>query len=660
MLDWAWIIPLSPALGALGIGLFGARVLKHRAGWIASGAVGLSFIASVGVFLRVLSDPGPHDIALYDWVVVGDFRTSVGFLIDPLSAILLLVVTGVGTLIHVYSIGYMKGDPGYWRYFSYLNLFTFSMLILVMGNSYALMFIGWEGVGLCSYLLIGFWYEKKSAADAGKKAFIVNRIGDAGFLLGMMAIFYTTGSFTYTEVFARSALFTTAGATFATLCLFIGAIGKSAQIPLYVWLPDAMEGPTPVSALIHAATMVTAGVYMVARNHVLYSMAPLSMETVAVIGGLTAFFAATIGLVQQDIKRVLAYSTVSQLGTMFLACGVGAYTAGIFHLVTHAFFKGLLFLGAGSVIHALSGEQDLRKMGRLAGRLPITHAVMLCGVLAIAGFPLLSGFFSKDEILGAVFEGGHIGLWVLGTLTAALTAFYMGRLYFLAFHGADRVTEHAAHHLHEPPAVMTVPLAVLAALSVGGGLLMGWPLDAGWIHRFLDPVLAGTHGDRGRLLAAAAESAHGPEPLLVGVSVAAGLVGLGVAFAMYCRPSEAPSGLASRMRGLYRLLLNKYWVDEFYEWAIVRSTLRICDGLFAFDRGVIDGTVNGVGAVGRATAWLSNLADIHIVDRLVNLVRDVLQWASETFRKLQTGLVQNYAFFIVLGGILILSAYLVF
>ncbi|MEW6324142.1 MAG: NADH-quinone oxidoreductase subunit L, partial [Nitrospirota bacterium] len=463
----AWSILAWPLLGVLLNGLFGFTWLRHRAHWVAVGAVGVSFACATTLFVQFLQGRASISLTLYEWLFGGGLSVHVGLLIDQLTAVMLMVITGVGWLIHLYSIGYMHDDPGYPRFFTYLNLFMVSMLLLVMADNYLLFFIGWEGVGLCSYLLIAFWYERPSATAAGTKAFVVNRIGDAGFLLGVFLIFVTFGSLDYATVFPRASELSSATATAITLLLLVGAVGKSAQIPLYTWLPDAMEGPTPVSALIHAATMVTAGVYMVVRNGALYAMAPFSMETVAVIGAVTAVFAASIGLVQYDIKRVLAYSTVSQLGYMFMAAGLGAYAAAVFHLMTHAFFKALLFLAAGSVIHALGGEQDIRKMGGLWSKIPVTAWTFLIGTIAIAGIPPFAGFWSKDEILEAALHHSPL-LWLLGLVAAFMTAFYMFRLFFVTFRGASRLTHEAEHHLHESPPVMTVPLMALAALSVLG------------------------------------------------------------------------------------------------------------------------------------------------------------------------------------------------
>src|SRR5262247_54875 len=509
-----WLIPLFPLVGALANALFGRRI-GHAAHWIAVPALLLSFLTSCLVFSRVLHGE-TYVGQLFPWITAGSFQTGVLVQVDQLTAVMLLVVTGVGFLIHVYSIGYMHEDPDVARFFTYLNLFVFSMLTLVMAGDFLLLYVGWEAVGLCSYLLIGFWYQRQSAIAAGKKAFIVNRVGDFGFGLGIMLIWTTFGTLTYREVFSKATDAVGTGTYLAiALLLFTGACGKSAQLPLFTWLPDAMEGPTPVSALIHAATMVTAGVYMVARCHKLFEMAPLSLEIVAWVGGLTAFFAATIGLAQNDIKRVLAYSTVSQLGYMFMACGVGAFGAGIFHVMTHAFFKALLFLGAGSVIHALSDEQDMRKMGGLAPRLPWTHATMLVATLAIAGVPVFSGFFSKDEILSSAWASGHYGIWAVGIVGAALTAFYMTRLYVLTFRGSSRLSHEGEHHLHESPPSMIAPLVVLAVLSFVGGYV-GMPFQEGGhaFERWLRPVM-----EAGDVVTRHHELSHGAEWALILVSV---------------------------------------------------------------------------------------------------------------------------------------------
>src|SRR5438094_2765811 len=496
------LIPLFPLLAVILNGLVGRRYSHDAAHRLAWGSVGLSFLCTIGVLTDILRTGTPREVIAYQWIFGGDLTINLAYLVDPLTCIMLLVVTGVGFLIHVYSVGYMHGEGGFTRFFTYMNLFMVSMLLLVMGNNYVVLFIGWEGVGLCSYLLIGYYYDRVSAAQAATKAFVVNRIGDAGFLIAIFLVFANFQTLDYEQVFAQADTLDSTTAFAIAVCLLIGAVGKSAQLPLYTWLPDAMEGPTPVSALIHAATMVTAGVYMVVRNHAIYDLAPNALVLVGVIGGATALFAATIGLVQTDIKRVLAYSTVSQLGFMFLACGVGAYTAAIFHLVTNAFLKALLFLSAGSVIHALAGEQDIRKMGGLWKTIPMTHWVFLVGTAAIAGFPFLSGWWSKDEILGHAFTHGHYVLWFLGAVAAFFTAFYMSRLLYLTFYGQSRVDHEVAHHIHEPSWWMLGPLLLLAALSALGGLIgvFHGGLETGAFHRFLAPVVstatAGTGGHR--------------------------------------------------------------------------------------------------------------------------------------------------------------------
>ncbi|HYK51178.1 MAG TPA: NADH-quinone oxidoreductase subunit L, partial [Terriglobales bacterium] len=515
-LENIYLIPLLPAAGAVLMFFFGKKLQKQTVSAVCVGAVALAFVMSCGAVWQYTQGHGtsqPVEKVMYTWLgsdtghltyttkdgFPAEFKAQVGFLLDPLSSIWLLFVTGVGLLIHIYSTGYMAHEGGYYRFFGYLNLFMFSMLTLIMANNYALMFVGWEGVGLCSYLLIGFYFHRKSASDAANKAFIVNRIGDAGFLMGMFTLAWYLGSVRFTDVnaMARSGHFAIGDPvlTAAALLLFVGACGKSAQLPLYVWLPDAMEGPTPVSALIHAATMVTAGVYMVARSNAIFVLAPTAMKTVAIVGALTAIFAASIGLVQNDIKRVLAYSTVSQLGYMFLALGVGAFSAGVFHVFTHAFFKALLFLGAGSVIHAMSGEQDMRNMGDLHRRTPATHITMFIATLAIAGIPPFAGFFSKDEILWQTWtseHGAYVWLWVIGYGTALMTAFYMFRLMYLTFHGRPRMSHEVEHHIHESPKSMTVPLMILAFCSIFAGWL-GWPHSLGGNDRFakfLEPVFA--------------------------------------------------------------------------------------------------------------------------------------------------------------------------
>ena len=611
-----WLIPLFPLAGALANAVLG-RLTGRFAHWIAVPALGLSFLASCFVFARVLRGE-TYVGQLFPWISAGGFNTAVTVQVDQLSAVMLLVVTGVGFLIHLYSAGYMHGDAGFARYFTYLNLFVFSMVMLVLAADFLLLYVFWEAVGLCSYLLIGFWYQKQSASDAGKKAFIVNRVGDFGFGLAIMLIWTTFGTLTYGEVFAKATDAVGGGTYLAiALLLFMGACGKSAQLPLFTWLPDAMEGPTPVSALIHAATMVTAGVYMVARCHKLFEMAPVSLEVVAWVGGLTAVFAATIGLVQTDIKRVLAYSTISQLGYMFVGVGVGAYAAGIFHLVTHAFFKALLFLGAGSVIHGLSGEQDLRKMGAIAPRMRVTAVTFVVGAAGLAGLPPLAGFFSKDEILAAAASEGHTLLFLLLLAGAFMTAFYTFRLVFLAFFGTSRMSHETARHVHESPAMMTVPLAVLAGLTVVAGLALGLPSAHGTaFSRFLGPVFP------------LAEEAHGLAVPLVSVVVA--VAGVLLAWLMYGRRPVKAEEIAVPKNALHSLLLHKYYVDELYDALFVRPLFAL-SGWCArvFDLGVIDGAVNGIG-------------------------RLVVAWA-QGLRRIQTGFVMNYALGMLVGAVAIVA-----
>jgi len=658
MFDYVWLIPMFPAIGFLINGFFGRRYSKKVVGWVACSALGLSFLTSILIFFELIGRPPTERVfekVIFDWVVSGSFQTVIGYQIDPLSILMALVVSGVSFFIHIYSLGYMHDDPGYSRYFTYLNLFVFMMLNLILANNFLLMFVGWEGVGLCSYLLIGFWFEKDSAANAGKKAFVVNRVGDFGFILGMFLLFTSLGkhgiwTLDFTEVFANVNKLDTATVTAITILFFIGACGKSAQIPLYVWLPDAMEGPTPVSSLIHAATMVTAGVYMIARCNVLYTMAPLSMAIVAIVGVATAIYTASIGFCQNDIKKVLAYSTISQLGYMFLGVGVGAFSAGIFHLMTHAFFKGLLFLGAGSVMHALSGELDMRKMGALRKKIPITFWTFFIATLAIAGVPGLSGFFSKDEILWQAFSSshGHFVLWLVAAIAAGMTAFYMFRALFMTFFGQSRVDEHVAHHIHESPKIMTVPLMVLAVLSIIGGYV-GIPHvlgGANHIHEFLAPVLGGgaepakAHAGISILSQAWASGGEGAghpaalELLMMVVSVVIALIGIGIAYLFYVKNPALPKLLAERWKGLYKLVFNKYYVDELYEILFIKSLKGLGTGLWkGFDDFVIDGTINGI-------AYL-------------------IGWLSGVMRRMQTGLVQNYAFSMVIGGIVLVAYYVV-
>ncbi len=594
---WAASIALfTPLLGAIVNGVFG-HPFKKQAHWPAVIAVGISMLASWWILGRVGAEPWV--LNLYTWIPVANFVVPFGFYIDTLTAVMMGVVTTVSFLVHVYSIGYMQGDPGYRRYFAYLNLFVFSMLLLVLANNYALLFVGWEAVGLCSYLLIGFWYEKKLASDAGKKAFIVNRIGDAGFLLGIFTLFATFGSVQYTTVFhlvASNPHLYHGALVAATLFLFLGAVGKSAQFPLYVWLPDAMEGPTPVSALIHAATMVTAGVYMVARSHLLYSEVPQVGVLVASIGAFTALFAATMAMVNDDIKRVLAYSTISQLGYMFVAVGLGAYTAGIFHLYTHAFFKGLLFLAAGSVMHATHGELNMQKMGGFFRKMPHTAWTFLIGALALSGIPPLAGFFSKDEIIKHAYVTGHTLIWAVAVLTALLTAFYMFRLIFLVFFGRPRDAE-IYEHLHESPPVMTVPLWILAAASVAAGWV-GIGEEHSVFHRFLASALGEFH--------LVEWTVHRPAgPGLIALSVGVALVGILGAYTLYLRRAPDPAVLARRAGFLYTLLKRKYYVDEIYGVLVVGTLRLLAKGLFwGVDRLLVDGTVNGTGWTLAATGSL--------------------------------------------------------
>ncbi len=631
MLSNLWLIPVWPLLGFLTNGFFGRRIGKGAVGIVGCGSVGLSLLASLAAVAELLAlPPGARRISqvLGPWIGAGNFQADWGLLLDPLSSVMILVVSGVGFLIHVYSIGYMHEDPNYPRFFTYLNLFTFSMLMLVLANNYLMLYVFWEAVGLCSYLLIGFWFEKQSAADAGKKAFIVNRVGDFGFALGVMLLWTSLGTLQYDQVFASAAAQLPVGGivvTAITLLLFVGATGKSAQLPLYVWLPDAMEGPTPVSALIHAATMVTAGVYMVARSAPLFELAPVSLTVVAWIGGLTAVFAGTIALVQNDIKRIVAYSTISALGYMFLGCGVGAYAAAIFHLGTHAFFKALLFLGSGSVIHGLSGEQDIRKMGALRKHMPLTAWTFLIAALANAGIFPLAGFWSKDEILYGAIAGGHVAVWVLGTGGAFLTAFYMLRCYYVVFEGRSRVDAHAAHHLHESPPVMTVPLLILAAFSAIVGFA-GFPPEHGIYHRFVEPVFAA----KGAVPHAAP---LGEVPMAI-LSLAIAVAGIVVALRFYRWRPEIPARMVERYPKAYRVLLNKYYVDELYD-AVFVEPIR-----------------NG-------SVWLWRKIDDVVIDGSVNGVAAVVRVGSLVLRRVQTGYVMNYVLSFIVGVVAILG-YLAF
>ena len=701
VLNFLYLIPLLPLAGFVINGLLGKRYLPKRAiSAVACGSVLLAFLLSLSAVYSlnhldsITAVPGHLEVdqaakrvtlTAAQWLSGGtaangaDFTIPWGFALDPLSAVLLLVVTGVGFLIHVYSVGYMSHEDGYWRYFAYLNLFMAMMLTLVLGSSFPVMFVGWEGVGLCSYLLIGFDYQKDFAADAGKKAFIVNRVGDMAFILAMGWIFASFGTLGFSEVMRQVGHVTPGVAAGIGLLLFIGACGKSAQIPLYVWLPDAMAGPTPVSALIHAATMVTAGVYMVCRCSALYLRGPDALMVVAVVGALTALLAATMALRQNDIKKVLAYSTVSQLGYMFLAAGVGAFSAAVFHLMTHAFFKALLFLGSGSVIHAMSGEQDLRKMGGLKKYLGITYPTFLIGTLAIAGIPGFAGFFSKDEILWKAFGHGNAhGLggpvfWLVSVAAAGLTTFYMFRLVFLCFFGEGRMDHETAHHLHESPRAMTLPLIILAVLSIIGGwvgipksLSLGADLNA--FEHYLAPVfepaaggeLATAHSD-GSLTAGAAahgEEALGLELLLMALALGVVAISLTLAYRFYRTRPDIPKRLAEAFPTLGNLLANKYYVDELYGLIIIRPTILACRGFHGFDVRVLDGAVNGVRHVTVGLSHLFRYFDQYVVDGAVNASAHLTRALSLSFRRLQTGLVQGYLTLFVFGIFLFVSFYL--
>ena len=616
------LIPLFPLLGFLINGFFGKKISKGLSGTIASLAVLASFIVSLLIFFNLLEHPetGSQTVAIFSWINSDTLKIPFEFLVDPLSSWFLLIITGIGFLIHIYSIGYMHDDEGFSRFFTYLNLFIFFMLLLVLGNNYLIMFVGWEGVGLCSYLLIGFWFKNTAYNNAAKKAFIMNRIGDLGFLLGIILIFVTFGSITYGDVFSSASNGSQATITTIALLLFVGAMGKSAQLPLYTWLPDAMAGPTPVSALIHAATMVTAGIYMIVRSNVFYSMSEFASEVVAVVGVTTALFAATIGLFQNDIKKVLAYSTVSQLGLMFLGLGVGAYSSSVFHVTTHAFFKALLFLGAGSVIHAMGGEQDMRKMGGLKKALPITFLTMAIGTIAISGVPPFSGFFSKDEILAHAYEHSPT-LWFFGMVTSMLTAFYMFRLFFLTFYGKFRGTHEQEHHLHESPKSMTIPLIVLAICSVLGGLL-GLPEfwhQTNWIGEHLDPIIK---------IKNPSILTHEVEWMLMGIASIAACAIIYIAYIIYMQKNIRPLAEGAKMPGLQKLIYNKYYLDEFYD-ATIRKTLDWKANLF-------------------------NYIDKHVLDVFVNGVGDAVSGIGSVVRKLQTGHIGFYIFSMVMGIVLIL------
>ncbi|MBI4929648.1 MAG: NADH-quinone oxidoreductase subunit L [Bacteroidetes bacterium] len=640
--NYIWLVPLFPLIGFIVIGLFGKNISKTMVGIIGCGTIFLSLVLSVAIFWEILGDEIAgkafgvgsnfinsqfYTVKLFDWIHAGNFTADFSFLVDPLSVWFLLIITGVGFLIHVYSVGYMHDDPAFARFFAHLNLFVFFMLLLVLGDSYLTMFVGWEGVGLCSYLLIGFWFKNTEYNKAANKAFIMNRIGDLGFLLGIILIYVTFGSVRYSEVFDTANSFPSSQPVIIaiTLLLFVGATGKSAQIPLYTWLPDAMAGPTPVSALIHAATMVTAGIYMIARSNILYTLAPISMDIVAGVGLFTALFAATIGLFQNDIKKVLAYSTVSQLGFMFLGLGVGAYTGAVFHVTTHAFFKALLFLGAGSVIHAMGGEQDIRNMGGLKKHLPKTYLTFLIATIAIAGIPPFAGFFSKDEILGHAFEYNKF-FWFLGVLGSLLTAFYMFRLFYLTFFGKFRGTEKQEHHLHESPKTMTIPLMILAVLAVVGGLI-GIPEVFGGKHllkEFLEPVFSASDFKMiGKHLS------HSTELMLIGVTVAA--VGATIYFAWinFVKKQTIPPADSVAVNSVQKTIYNKYYADELYAKLFMKPTDWLSEKLHKF-------------------------IELKFIDRIVNFVGEGVTWTSTQARLIQTGHIGFYIFAMVIGIILIL------
>jgi len=632
MNELIWLIPLIPLIGFLINGLGQTILPKPLIGIIGSGVVLASFLLSCILFgqvydARAAGGDGVFTYSLFDWIAIGDFKLTFSFLLDPLSALMLLIITGVGFLIHLYSYSYMWNDKGFGKFFAYLNLFIFFMLLLVLGSNYLIMFIGWEGVGLCSYLLIGFWYKNSNYASAAKKAFVMNRIGDLGFLIAVFAIIATFGSLEYSTVFKQASSFPMGDATLLliTLLLFVAATGKSAQIPLFTWLPDAMAGPTPVSALIHAATMVTAGIYMIVRSNILFTLSPVTMNIIAAIGVATALIAAFIALTQNDIKKVLAYSTVSQLGYMFLALGIGAFTGAFFHVITHAFFKALLFLGAGSVIHSMSDEQDMRRMGGLKKNMPITFVTMMIGTIAIAGIPPLSGFFSKDEILAYAFVSSPV-LWALGFVTALCTAFYMFRLLFLTFYGKFRGTDEQKHHLHESPWQMTVPLVILAVLAtIGGALNVPDALQGGnWLEHFLSPIYAYSHA-----VATPAHLSHATEYTLMGVSALAAIVMAIIAYVKYVKKADLPAEDTAEQGLLYKLSYHKLYIDELYNALFVKPLNALSKFLYTFfDRTFIDGFVNGVGA------FFTN--------------------SGKGIRQLQSGHVGFYIFMMVIGVIAVL------
>ena len=624
-----WLIPILPLLGFVINGLGRNTLSKGAVGFIGSGVVFASFIISLLLFFELSSSVDKQfTVNYFDWISVGDLKVPLSFLYDPLSAMMLLIITGIGFLIHIYSTGYMKEDAGFGKFFAYLNLFIFFMLILVLGSNYIVMFIGWEGVGLCSYLLIGFWFTNSSYASAAKKAFIINRIGDLGFLLGVFLMFNFFGSVEFAKIFPQAATMLPGNGTLVAiaLLLFVGACGKSAQLPLFTWLPDAMAGPTPVSALIHAATMVTAGIYMIARSSIIFDLAPIAQHVIAIVGMATALTAALIAITQTDIKKVLAYSTVSQLGYMFLGLGVGAYTGSFFHVLTHAFFKALLFLGAGAVIHSLHHQQDMRHMGGLKAKLKTTFATMMVGTIAIAGIPPFSGFFSKDEILAHTYQFSPI-LWGIGVLTAFLTAFYMFRMIFLTFYGKYRGTHHAEEKIHESPSSMTIPLIVLAVLAALGGLLNIPHIFGGneWLAHWLE----GAKVTQNELTLN-----HTTEYMLMGVSVLSALVAILLAYNKYVKNAEVPVADASPRNLLEKISYHKFYLDEIYE-AVIQKPLDAFSHFFyrVIDQKVIDGLVNGLG-------WSTNEG-------------------SKGLRLLQSGNVGYYIFMMVIGVVaLMLYTYL--
>ena len=661
-----WIVFL-PLLGAIVNGVLGAKIQKRLGkeaiAIIACAPVVVAFLLAIHAFFILKGlEPEKRFLIdnLYRWIDLGSLQVDMAFLIDPLSAVMILVVTGIGGLIHIYATGYMHDDNAFWRFFAYLNLFTAAMLTLVLGDSLLLLFVGWEGVGLCSYALIGFWYTDHNNARAGNKAFIVNRVGDFGFVLGMFLLFWSLdaqghGTLTFREMvqwaptIKDSLLWGWPVITLATLFLFVGAAGKSAQIPLFVWLPDAMAGPTPVSALIHAATMVTAGVYMTARMNVFFSMAPTTLHVIAVIGVATALVAASIALTQYDIKKVLAYSTVSQLGIMFIGIGVGGYAAAVFHLMTHAFFKACLFLGAGSVIHAMHHEQDMRKMGGLKAWMPVTFITFFISVLAIAGFPPFAGFFSKDEILWLAASNDHWIIWFLAVCGAGLTAFYMFRQLFMTFYGTSRADHHTQEHLHESPQVMTIPLIILAVGAVFAGFV-GLPgvLGGSQFAHWLEPVIH-AHEE--------AHASHALEWGLMAVSVSVASLGVFLAYLMYRRESLSPAIFADLAGGwFYRLFDRKWYFDEIYQVVFVNGTLLIARFGSLFDQYIIDGIVNGAAALTRFVSWLNGLFDQYIIDGIVNLIANVTFGIGNKLRRVQTGNINSYLYGILIAVVLLIIA----